>query len=43
MIFAVISIGYKSDILMVEGSIKADRYIQNVDQLGFIHVLDQKH
>jgi hypothetical protein len=43
MIFAVISIGYQSDILMVEGSIKADRYIQNVDQLGLIDAFDQKH
>jgi hypothetical protein len=37
------SIGYKSDPLIVEGSINADRYIQNVDQLGLIDVVDQKH
>jgi hypothetical protein len=34
--------GYKSDLLIVEGSINADWYIQSVDQLGLIDALDQK-
>jgi hypothetical protein len=43
MIFAVIGMGYKSELLMVEGSIDADRYVQSVDQLGVIDAVDQKH
>jgi hypothetical protein len=31
MVFTVIIIGYTSDFLMVEGSINANQYIQNVD------------
>jgi hypothetical protein len=36
MVFAVIGVGYKSDLLMAEESIDTDRYIQNLDRLGFI-------
>jgi hypothetical protein len=43
MVFAVIGVGYKSDLLMVEGSIDTDRYIQNLDLLGFMSALDQKY
>jgi hypothetical protein len=43
MVFAVIGVGYKSDLLMVEGSIDIDRYIQNLDRLGFMSALDQKY
>jgi hypothetical protein len=43
MIFAVIGIGFKSDILLVDGSIDTDRYIQNLDRLGLINALDQRH
>jgi hypothetical protein len=43
MVFAVIGIGCKSDLLMVDGNISADPYIENVDQLGFIDEVDQKH
>jgi transposase len=43
MIFAVIGIGFKSDLLLVDGSIDTDRYIQNLDRLGFINALDQRH
>jgi transposase len=43
MIFAVIGMGYKSDLLMVEGTIDAERYIQNLDSLGFIATLDRMH
>jgi hypothetical protein len=38
-----ISIGHKSDLFIVEGSINANQYIQNVDQLGLIDAVDQKH
>jgi hypothetical protein len=33
---------YKSDVLIVEESINADQYIQSVDQLELIDVLDQR-
>jgi hypothetical protein len=43
MVFEVIGIGYKSDLLMVKESINADQYLQNLDQLGFIEAVVQKH
>jgi transposase len=43
MIFAVIGLGYKSKLLFVEGTIDAEKYIQNLTNLGFIEELDQKH
>jgi hypothetical protein len=43
MIFGVIGIDYKSDVLFVEESIDADKYIENVSQLGFIEDLNRKH
>jgi hypothetical protein len=42
-VFAVIGIGFKSDLLPEEGTIDADRYVRNLDQLGFIEALDAKH
>jgi hypothetical protein len=38
-----IGIGYKSDLLLVEGTINAYRYIQNMDQLEMIDAVDHKH
>jgi hypothetical protein len=43
MVFAVIGVGFKSDLLVVQGTIEANQYIQNIDRLGFIDALDQKH
>jgi hypothetical protein len=43
MIFAVIGIGYKSDLLFVEGTINADKYMDNITDLGFIEKLDEMH
>jgi hypothetical protein len=43
MVFAFIGIGDKSDRVMVEESIDTDRYIQNLDRLGFISALDHKY
>jgi hypothetical protein len=43
MAFAVIGVGFKSDLLVVQGTIEVDQYIQNIDRLGFIDALDQKH
>jgi hypothetical protein len=43
MIFAVIGRDYKSKLLFVEGTIDAEKYIQNLSQLGFIEELDQRH
>jgi transposase len=43
MVFAVIGQGYKSKILFVEGTINADKYMQNINNLQFIEELDQLH
>jgi hypothetical protein len=43
IVFAVISVGFKSDLLVVQGTIDADQYIQNIDRLGVIDALDHKH
>jgi hypothetical protein len=43
MAFAVIGIGFKTDLLLVEGSIETDWYPQNLDHLRFINVLNEKH
>jgi hypothetical protein len=43
MIFAVIGRDYKSRLLFVEGMIDAEKYIENLLQLGFIEELDQRH
>jgi transposase len=43
MIFAVIGVGYKSRLLFVKGNIDAEKYIENLEALGFIEELDQKH
>jgi transposase len=43
MIFAVIGVDYKSRLLFVHGNINADKYIENLEALGFIEELDQKH
>jgi hypothetical protein len=42
MVFAVIGVGFKSDLLLVEGMIDADRYIQNLCELNFVSGLDRK-
>jgi hypothetical protein len=43
MVFAVIGIGYKSELLIVDGTINTQKYIQNCHELGFIEDLDKKH
>jgi transposase len=43
MIFAVVGQGYKSKLLFVEGSINTHRYIENLEQIGFINDLDAIH
>jgi hypothetical protein len=43
MVFAVISVGLKSDLLVVQGTIDTDQYIQNIDRLGFMNTPDEKH
>jgi hypothetical protein len=43
MVFTVISMNCRSGLLIVEGSINADPYKQDVDRVGFINTLDQKH
>jgi hypothetical protein len=42
MVFAVIGIGYKSRLLVVPGTVEADRYKENCQNLGFIGELDEK-
>jgi hypothetical protein len=43
IVFVVIGIGFESDLTLVVGSIHTDQYIQNLDHLGFIESLDEKH
>jgi transposase len=43
MIFAVVGIGYKSKLLLVDGSIDTDKYIENLNELNFIEDLNQLH
>jgi hypothetical protein len=42
MVFRVIGIGYKSRLLVVDGSINAEKYIENCSTLGFIDELDEQ-
>jgi hypothetical protein len=42
MIFGVIGLGYKSKLLFVEGNIDAEKYIQNLSELGFMEEPDRK-
>jgi hypothetical protein len=43
MIFGVIGMGYKSKLFFVEGTIDANKYIENLVNLGFMEELDQKY
>jgi transposase len=43
MVFAVIGPGYKSRLLLVDGSIDTAKYISNLDELHFIEDLDAMH
>jgi transposase len=43
MVFAVIGIGYKSRLLLVDGTINTEKYIENLEALGFIQDLNAKH
>jgi hypothetical protein len=43
MVFAVIGVGFKSDLLVLDGTIDTDRSLQNIDRLGFITALDVIH
>jgi hypothetical protein len=40
VVFGVIGLGYKSRLLVVDGTINTDRYIANCQDLGFIDELD---
>jgi hypothetical protein len=42
MIFGVIGIGFKSDLVVVERTIDGNQYLWNINRLGFIDVFDQK-
>jgi hypothetical protein len=43
MVFAVVGIGFKSDRLFVERNTDSHRYIQNLDHLGFVDVMNGKY
>jgi hypothetical protein len=43
VVFGVIGIGFKSDFVVLEGNIDTDQCLRNIDRLGFIEALDQKH
>jgi hypothetical protein len=43
MVFAIIGYDYKSDLLIIHNTIKGEQYIKNIDDLGFIDALDEKH
>jgi transposase len=43
MVFAIIGIGFKSDLMLREGSIDTDRNIHNLDCFGFLEALDAMH
>jgi hypothetical protein len=43
MVFAVIGIGYKSRLLLVDGTINTEKYIKNLEALGFIQDLNAKY
>jgi hypothetical protein len=43
MVFAVIGVGYKSRLLLVDGTINTEKYIENLEALGFIQDLNAKH
>jgi hypothetical protein len=43
MVFAVIGVGFKSDLAVVQPTIDTDQYIQHIHRLGFISTLDEKH
>jgi hypothetical protein len=43
MVFVVIGIGFKSDLMLVEGRIDTRRGIQNLDRLSFLEALYAVH
>jgi hypothetical protein len=43
MVFAVIGIDYKGKLLFIEGTVDAERYIENLSKLGFMEELDEKY
>jgi hypothetical protein len=43
MVFGVIGIGFESDVVVVERTIDTNPYLRNMNRLGFIDALDQKH
>jgi hypothetical protein len=43
MVFAVIGVGYKSKLLIVDGTIDSHKYIDNLVDLNVIPELDEKH
>jgi hypothetical protein len=43
MVFEAIGMHYRSRLLVIEGSISTDKYIENCSELGFIEELDSIH
>jgi hypothetical protein len=43
MAFAVIGVGFKSKLLIIVGTVNAERYRRNIDTLAFMNDLDQLH
>jgi hypothetical protein len=43
IVFAVIGIGFKSNLTFAEGSIETDCYIHNLDRVRLIDPLDEMH
>jgi hypothetical protein len=42
-IVAVTRIGFKSDLLSIDGMMRADRYADNLDRFGFFGAFDAKY
>jgi hypothetical protein len=42
MVFAVIGLWYKSRLLIIDGTINAEKYIENCEMLNFIEELDER-
>jgi hypothetical protein len=43
MIFGIIGVDYKSKLLFIQGTVDARKYIDDLEALGFMQELDEKH
>jgi hypothetical protein len=43
MVFTVIGVGFKSKLLVYEGTVNAETYRRNIETLAFLDELDQLH